>query len=499
MSTAPIRIPITADDQYSAALSTAQAKVRAFGVASGTAGDTMTHSFHEAKGAAALLGEEVGINLNRHLRSVLASSQLIGPLLEAAFPVVAAIGFIEVLEHIPDVIKNAADSIGGFTEKLKAAEQEAIKNNERLLLSFKDISKGYLILQELQKNQVAASNEANTKGIFTDIGKGYAAAGVIGIYLKIKENIEERNKLIDKSLDLQDLETKVLERQNVLWDEKKKKAIEYAKSVEEAGRKLDTTRFLAFQQSQKVDPSISSIGNVRFASADDLINQAPSEAIADRYLARFKALQAVYLATRTPAETLAIEIERLNTLFGDNKGEIYQRAIEGLKDKYDEARVAVRRFGEDAGEALKQGILMGRSWRDVLESLVVSISQLIVKMYVLKALQASSFGSSGFGSFLSSLLSGFTGGHASGGYMAPGTWGIAGENGPEPIYAGMTGMSIFPNRSLSGGGSTVYNIDARGAQMGVEREIIRAIQASENRAVARSVATIRENGFRGRG
>lgn len=36
---------------------------------------------------------------------------------------------------------------------------------------------------------------------------------------------------------------------------------------------------------------------------------------------------------------------------------------------------------------------------------------------------------------------------ASGGYLGPGQWGIAGDRGPEPIYGGRTGMTVFPNKS----------------------------------------------------
>lgn len=42
---------------------------------------------------------------------------------------------------------------------------------------------------------------------------------------------------------------------------------------------------------------------------------------------------------------------------------------------------------------------------------------------------------------ISSLFSGF---FADGGTVAPGRWGWAGENGPEPVYGGMTGATVMP-------------------------------------------------------
>jgi hypothetical protein len=38
---------------------------------------------------------------------------------------------------------------------------------------------------------------------------------------------------------------------------------------------------------------------------------------------------------------------------------------------------------------------------------------------------------------------------AKGGYLGPGQWGVAGENGPEPIYGGRTGMTVIPNKTAA--------------------------------------------------
>ena len=119
-----------------------------------------------------------------------------------------------------------------------------------------------------------------------------------------------------------------------------------------------------------------------------------------------------------------------------------------------------------------------------------------VKMYVLKSLQASSFGSSGFGGFITAVLSGFAG-KAGGGPVSGGMPYLVGEQGPE-IFMPNTSGSIVPNGRF-GGVTNIYQIDARGGTPGIERDIIRAIQASENRAVARSVGIVRENSLRGRG
>jgi hypothetical protein len=57
---------------------------------------------------------------------------------------------------------------------------------------------------------------------------------------------------------------------------------------------------------------------------------------------------------------------------------------------------------------------------------------------------------------------GFAGFFAKGGSLNPGEWGIAGENGPEPIFAGTGGMTIMPHQAGGASGGDIY-IDARGA------------------------------------
>lgn len=76
----------------------------------------------------------------------------------------------------------------------------------------------------------------------------------------------------------------------------------------------------------------------------------------------------------------------------------------------------------------------------------------------------------------------FRGGFASGGQLGPGQWGVAGENGPEPIYGGRTGVTVFPaGESQNGGTTNVFHIDARGADAGVEQRIRLAVEEAVQR------------------
>lgn len=73
---------------------------------------------------------------------------------------------------------------------------------------------------------------------------------------------------------------------------------------------------------------------------------------------------------------------------------------------------------------------------------------------------------------------GFAGFFAKGGTIGPGQWGIAGEEGPEPIYGGTTGVRVYPASEHNSGGGIVQNIhvDARGADAGVEQRIRLAVE-----------------------
>lgn len=69
---------------------------------------------------------------------------------------------------------------------------------------------------------------------------------------------------------------------------------------------------------------------------------------------------------------------------------------------------------------------------------------------------------------------------ADGGYLGPGKWGVAGEEGAELIYGGNKGLSVFNQdqvASASAGRGNVYNIDARGADSGAVLRMEQALLA----------------------
>jgi hypothetical protein len=95
----------------------------------------------------------------------------------------------------------------------------------------------------------------------------------------------------------------------------------------------------------------------------------------------------------------------------------------------------------------------------------------------------------GFGS-LAGIVD--TGGFASGTDSAPGGFAWVGEQGPELLNL-PSGTSVTPAASLRGsGGDQHFYIDAKGAEIGVEEKIVRAIAAARPQMIGEAIANFSE-------
>ncbi|MGC1482294.1 MAG: hypothetical protein WA789_00745, partial [Candidatus Acidiferrum sp.] len=83
----------------------------------GPALDKVTAGTKQAREAAALLSEEVGVNIPRGLRNILASNSAIGPAISAAFTGLAVAGFVTV-------VKDAVDELTGFSAQLDVIKKQ---------------------------------------------------------------------------------------------------------------------------------------------------------------------------------------------------------------------------------------------------------------------------------------------------------------------------------------------------------------------------------------
>lgn len=170
----------------------------------------------------------------------------------------------------------------------------------------------------------------------------------------------------------------------------------------------------------------------------------------------------VFESTRTPAELLAAELDRLNKLLqqGAIDWDTYARAQFAAQDQFD---ASTKKASEEAGKvsslandlglsfssAFEDAIVNGGKLSDVLRGLEQDILRIITRKLVTEplgsALTGLLGGGGGGGGFLSSLFSGF---FATGGYIPPGRWGMTGERGPEPVFGGRTGVTVRPNSSM---------------------------------------------------
>jgi len=116
-------------------------------------------------------------------------------------------------------------------------------------------------------------------------------------------------------------------------------------------------------------------------------------------------------------------------------------------------------------------------------------------------------GLSGIGGFFKGLLGGGAGGGipsvtsdiaflAGGGDVDPGGSYVVGDGGEPELFRPRTAGSVTPFSKMGGGVTNHYVIDARGAEVGVEHRIGRAIETAHNSAVATSVRATAERARR---
>lgn len=498
-----VRVAIQADDQSAAAISQAQARIQAFKVATDSSGASLM----EARGAAKLFGEEVGVNLNRHLASVLAKSSTLGPLLSAAFPVAAAIGFAEVIASGAEKMSNWVAKTYIFTDAMKELDKTMVSVNQTIEKNAEktaQLAKAYELIglsgsaktgvEATQKQAEITALQARERDLRNNMysarnGAPGSPSTESTTYTKWAADLGE----VQSKLKLLNQEALNLNKSYLVeWE---KEGAAGAEKLAAAMKKLADVQAKAWFQAVKAEPTSMDAG----LGINDLPIygrgiQNPLGAGGEN--ANISAQQGWFEATRTAAEKYEATVAQLNRDFANNtSSETYQRALQQIKDQYNQSAKYAQQFVQAVGDTLKQGILMGRSWSDVMKSLIVDIIQMIAKMTILKDLQ-SSMGGGGVGGFFSNVLGGiFGGGKAVGGSVSAGTAYLVGENGPE-LFMPSTSGSIVPNGAV--GGQVVY--DFRGAV--VTEDLVRkaelraAMQTTHDAAVRNSLASQREISLR---
>lgn len=149
--------------------------------------------------------------------------------------------------------------------------------------------------------------------------------------------------------------------------------------------------------------------------------------------------------------------------------------IEAMVAKQEVARDAfIDLFSQNMVQAAEGG------FDSILQSWTRTIQQMVARLAASKLFDLlKGIGGGGTGSFGGFITSVFGGGKQAGGPVSPGRTFLVGERGPE-LFTPPTAGRIHPAGSF--GSSMVFNIDATGAEVGVEQRI----EAAVERAVARA-------------
>jgi lambda family phage tail tape measure protein len=186
-------------------------------------------------------------------------------------------------------------------------------------------------------------------------------------------------------------------------------------------------------------------------------------------------------------------------------------ALDELKTKANELAQDLRNGLTNSFEQLFTDMMTGtksagEAFKDFGRSIIAMIAQMIAKMiamYIVGKLLGWFMGgiSGGGGGSDSGLSDAFSGGAdvgyaAAGDQLSPGQATIIGEDGPELLIPRAT-STVLSNRELNklnGGGGNVFqfNVDARGADAGVEARVYRAMRFTKDQAVREAVATVED-------
>lgn len=197
------------------------------------------------------------------------------------------------------------------------------------------------------------------------------------------------------------------------------------------------------------------------------------------------------------AITDPLDAQRQAFLQTEKDYEAVDKALAKLQDSANKASDIGADLGMTFASAFEDAIVNGAKLSDVLRGLEKDIVRIITRRLVTEPLAdavsgflkpATGGGGFDFGSIISKIAGSFFGGFADGGYLPAGRWGIAGEDGPEPIFGGRTGKTVVPNRAAGGGMTVVNHFHLSGpADMRTQQQISAAAGRGVQQAMARNL------------
>lgn len=183
---------------------------------------------------------------------------------------------------------------------------------------------------------------------------------------------------------------------------------------------------------------------------------------------RARIAQGLENAAREAGIAITPELVAMNQALAESYSEIAAR-IRETEERQEEVNGMWKEFGRLAKDAI-EGVADGSQTLDqALANVLKRLQSLALEAALLgEGPLANLFGTKSSGGLFGLLgnafkgafsrapaspvnpfnVAAFAGPYAKGGYVPPGKWGILGEEGPEPVFGGVTGVSVLPNRVL---------------------------------------------------
>lgn len=172
-------------------------------------------------------------------------------------------------------------------------------------------------------------------------------------------------------------------------------------------------------------------------------------------------------------------------------------AFQRASAEVDPFLVKIRDIGKETGEAIassaEEAILHWEGFRKLLSAVEQDIIRIATRKLFTEPLGnwlANAIGgngqASGGGGLIGAFMSLFGGGHAEGGVIPAGKWGVVGERGPEIAYAGAAPLNVIPNGGGGGVNVTIHQSFAPGTDRRTIMQAGAAAGAEVQRAMARN-------------
>ena len=543
MSTPAVQVPISAVDLTGPAFTSARANAEAFH----SAIESTNTSFIKARGAAVLLNEEVGLKMSRGLAKAAVECAPLRAALEMAFPVVAVIGFAEVLGRLPAILERAFDFVSGLD-----AENKLIEGNARVEESLHKIAEATALAQaaydrlgksaeqvELMNKAQAAAKLVSSQSLLSSLKAQLVANEALA-----KQTYHDPGNLFvggptEQALAAKELIPALSQQVRILSEQMK--GFEIASNG--AGKKMDEAFTTAADKAAKfaeagkkaqiawgwmADRKRTGTGGK--GGALDALESAPGQSMLDNerffdptatpsWMSQLSNQQgSLYSGTSQGLELVKIQtdqneaLKEASTLYDDARTKLqkfndemnklvavsnathmsqeqFRADAAKIGETLDKSSKAYAQLGNEIGKTLMSSELFSKKWSEALKKVLDDIVKLILQMYVFKTLADSMGGKNG--GFFGQLFAGMAGlsGKASGGPVSSGMSYIVGEQGPELFTPGSSG-AITPNGAM--GGTTNHYYDQRGAivtdDLVRKGQLASAMRFTESRSIARSVA-----------